>query len=57
MSQLLSYENWLKAIDLILENRYDGASHDDLPDWDYAGAYSKGMTPSEAARKVATVVF
>jgi hypothetical protein len=44
----MTFEEWKVAVNKAIEERV-GLSADDLPDQDYAVAWSEGMTPKLAA--------
>lgn len=45
---MMTYEQWMKAVDLIVE-RTCGLQMDMLPDWLSRDAYEDGLTPEEGA--------
>jgi hypothetical protein len=50
MGDDMTYEEWLKAVDVIVTN-WVGVSLDDLPDWLSRDAYTEGLDPEEAAEE------
>lgn len=50
MTQKLSFENWKREVDAEIMRRVSMVS-EDLPDWNYRGAYDEGMTSKRAAAK------
>jgi hypothetical protein len=46
----LTFETWKSEVDCILEQSIY-LSADDLPDWDYYGAWESGVRPIQAARQ------
>jgi hypothetical protein len=47
----LAWGHWKGAVNAAVV-RATGLSCDDLPDWDYVGAYNIGMSPRKAAAAV-----
>ena len=50
MAQKLTFEEWMKKVDSIIEAR-TGMTHMDLPDWSYAQAHEDGVTALSAASR------
>lgn len=46
----LSFEDWKREVDAEIKRRTTMTS-DDLPDWNYRGAYEEGLTSKRAAAK------
>lgn len=48
-----TFEGWMKAVNLIFENKHDGMEVDDLlGDWNSRDMYDDGMSPLEAVNQL-----
>lgn len=47
----LTFEQWKDRVNMAIIHR-TGVEADNLPDWEYHSAWSRGMAPSVAAGKV-----
>jgi hypothetical protein len=47
----MTYEQWMRAVNAILEQITGGLDQDMLPDWLSRDAYESGMTPQEGAEE------
>jgi len=45
----ITYEQWMRKVNRILEKKTGGLDQDMLPDWMSRDAYESGMEPEDAA--------
>lgn len=47
MTELVSFNAWIRAVDALIAHRV-GLTHRDLPDWLWADHFEDGASPEEA---------
>ena len=49
--RVMSFEEWMKMVDVVIGSKYGWLDSSDLPDIDYYGLYHDGASTKAAARK------